>query len=260
MTVHGPMLVATWSSSGPSYQSQVSRPVRPVGRGLMPILGGGIWRSAARQISPMLGTGGSAGGAEGLAVGVQRDAANVLTDDGAGEVLHERACTANPVARTRRRRPGERPATSTAGDPRVLVRRRPVRITSADSAGAAVLPRSDDADEERVAGYTTARLRVRIASFGERISWRDKPRANTAIAATRLIAGPLSQCLCCQPAIRQPPSLDASTYVQRLRDRFAQRVSADLIASAINDRFRSRALDERELTPHRAWHQRLRLI
>src|SRR5437660_675637 len=63
VTVHGPMLVVTWSSSGPSYQSHVSRPVRPVGRGLMPILGGGIWRRAARQISPMLGTGGGAGGA-----------------------------------------------------------------------------------------------------------------------------------------------------------------------------------------------------
>src|SRR5256885_14088109 len=63
VTVHGPMLVVTWSSSGPSYQSHVASPVRPVGRGLMPILGGGIWRRAARQISPMLGTGGTAGGA-----------------------------------------------------------------------------------------------------------------------------------------------------------------------------------------------------
>src|ERR687898_1327954 len=55
------MLALTPSSLGPSYQSHVSRPVSPVGRGLIPSAGRVMSRSAAAQMSPIVGTGGSSG-------------------------------------------------------------------------------------------------------------------------------------------------------------------------------------------------------
>src|SRR5918996_5004649 len=57
------MPALTPSSLGPSYQSHVSRPVRPVGRGLIPSAGRVMSRSAAAQMSPIVGTGGSSGSA-----------------------------------------------------------------------------------------------------------------------------------------------------------------------------------------------------
>src|SRR2546429_425369 len=76
------------------------------------------------------------------AVGIQRHAVDLLTDDRTGQVGHDEC-----VQPARLPEPGVAagaPAADHAGrHPRVLVRRRPVRITGAHRSCASALPRSD---------------------------------------------------------------------------------------------------------------------
>src|SRR2546421_100603 len=89
------------------------------------------------------------------AVGIQRHAVDLLTDDRTGQVGHDECV--QPAGLPEPGVAAGSPAAEHASrHPRVLVRRRPVRITGTDRSGATALPRSDDPDEEAVATRTAA--------------------------------------------------------------------------------------------------------
>src|SRR2546421_3451157 len=89
------------------------------------------------------------------AVGIQRHAVDLLTDDRTGQVGHDECVQ---PARLPELRVAARasPAEHASRYPRVLVRRRAGRITGAHRSRATALPRGDDADEETVATRTAA--------------------------------------------------------------------------------------------------------
>src|SRR5262249_9638804 len=91
--------------------------------------------------------------------GFKREAADLLVDEGAGEVGDDER-----VQPARLPEPGVAARTAStdqpARHPRVLVRRRPVRIAGAHRPRAAALPGSDDADEEAVSDDTPTNGRL----------------------------------------------------------------------------------------------------